>query len=63
MYQPNPDDRTALSETEHDRFGDPWGIAVCRDLKRHEGRTVIYHEDHEREWLQSDLALDRVEMR
>lgn len=63
MYQPDPDDRTAPSETDHDRFGDPSGIAVCCDLERHDGRTVIYHKDNEREWLQSDVAVDRVEMR
>lgn len=63
MRPPNPDDTTASSEAEDDRPGDPEGVAACGDLEREDGPTVIYHEDNEHEWLQSDVVLDRAAMR
>lgn len=61
MRPPNPDDTTASNDDG--RPGDPSGIAVCDDLEREDGLTVIYHEDNDHEWVQADVVVDRAAMR
>jgi hypothetical protein len=63
MGPPNPDDTAASSDPDDDRPGDPVGIAACGDLEREDGPTVVFHEDNDHEWVQSDLVFDRAAMR